>query len=106
MKTAVLLVSLALLPLATIASADSGNQPAVSAGFTVTPASPASSWDLSLRKLFSAQKPVSRATSCYDNVYEYCQTFCTELSQTNGCDFFANQECLCERSWADCPVCY
>jgi hypothetical protein len=104
MKATVLLVSLALLALASAASADAGNQPA--AGFTVTPASPATSVDLSLQKLFSARKPVNRTTSCYDNVFEYCMSSCYELSQTNGCDFFANQECLCERSWADCPVCY
>jgi hypothetical protein len=110
MKTAFLLVSLALLALASAASAaDPQPQPPVASAqeVTATPAAPtAASVDLALQKIFEPQKPARRATSCYDNVYEYCQTFCYELSQTNGCDFFANQECLCERFPADCPVCY
>jgi hypothetical protein len=111
MKAAFFLFSLVLLALASIASADPQNQPPVApvqaVTATATPAAPpASSVDLFLQKLFEPQKPVRRAATCYDNAYEYCQTFCSELSQTNGCDFFANQECLCERFPADCPVCY
>lgn len=109
MKAAFFLFSLVLLALASTASADPQTQPpaAPAQEARATPAAAtAASVDLVLQKIFEPQKPARRATSCYDNAFEYCQTFCSELSQTNGCDFFANQECLCERFPADCPVCY
>lgn len=108
MKTAFLLCALTLV-LATAAFAEPRTQPPATPA-QATAAAPtaqaASSVDLALQKIFEPQKPARRATTCYDNAFEYCQSFCSELSQTNGCDFFANQECLCERFPADCPVCY
>jgi len=107
MKAAFLLFSLILLALAYAAFAEPQSQPPANPAQAVTPEAPtAASVDLALQKIFEPEKPARRATSCYDDRYEYCQTFCWELSQTNGCDFFANQECLCERFPADCPVCY
>jgi len=107
MRAAFFLFSLVLLALASVASADPRIQPPAQEVTATAPAAPtAASVDLALQKIFEPQKPARRATSCYDDRYEYCQTFCWELSQTNGCDFFANQQCLCERFPADCPVCY
>jgi hypothetical protein len=53
-----------------------------------------------------APRPMNRTASCEEEVYEQCMIFCWELSQTNGCDFFASQTCLCWRYPVDCPVCY
>lgn len=51
-------------------------------------------------------KPAWIPASCYEEVYNYCQWACYDLSQNGGCDFFANQACLCMYYPADCPVCY
>jgi hypothetical protein len=59
-----------------------------------------------LAEIFNSKQPVVESNSCYDQVYQDCMTFCYELSQTNGCDSFATQQCLCWRYPTDCPVCY
>jgi hypothetical protein len=111
MKTALSLFVLAFLILSAVALAEPDRQaplPIVQApptAATVT-APPDHVADAALAKLFAAQKPVNRTTSCYDARYQYCLDFCYGLVMENGCDFFANQECLCERWPADCPVCY
>ena len=111
MKAAFTLFSVLLLALASVALADPVSPAPGVVAQAPTPVStptapPASTVDPSLQKLFSAQKPVNRTTTCYDRVYEDCLSFCPSLSQTNGCGFFTDQQCLCERSSADCPACY
>jgi hypothetical protein len=46
------------------------------------------------------------ASSCEEQVYQDCLTFCYGLAQEGRCDFYASQACLCMRAPADCPVCY
>jgi hypothetical protein len=107
MKAAVLLFSLILLALASVAFAEPPSQPSAAPAPTVAAEAPtAASVDLALQKIFEPEKPARRTAACYDNAYEYCQNFCWELGQTNGCDMFATQQCLCQRFPADCPVCY
>jgi hypothetical protein len=109
MKTALTLVALALLTVTVAAAAEPQRPapvPSPQKTAQVAPA-PDGSAETTLGKLFSEHKPSNRTYSCYDDRYQWCQTFCSDLSQTNGCDFFANQQCLCQRyPWADCPVCY
>ena len=112
MKTTLSLFALAFLTLSAAALAEPEKQaplPIVqglaTAAAPVTVA-PDHSADAALAKLFSTQKPKNRTTSCYETTYQYCLDFCYGLATENGCDFFANQECLCERFPADCPVCY
>ena len=109
MKTALTLVALVLLSLPAAGASTPGSAPSVQPA--PPPASPSISAldrspEAALDQLLGAHRPANRTYSCYDQVYAWCLSSCYELSQTNGCDFFANQECLCERSWADCPACY
>jgi hypothetical protein len=102
MKIAFALLASALLATTAVsASAESQPKPAVAA-----PASADRSVEAALAKLFSDHKPTPRTTSCEEVVYEWCMSYCYDLSMNFGCSFFASQECLCERAPADCPVCY
>ncbi len=112
MKTALTLFALAFLTLTAVAVAETQQQAPVSAVQAApTVAAPATTApdraaEAALAKIFSGQKPVNRSVSCYETMYQYCQDFCYGLVMENRCDFFANQECLCERFPADCPICY
>jgi hypothetical protein len=112
MKTALSLFALAFLTLSVLLLAEPERQapaPAVQASPAVkapVTAAPDRTADAALAKLVSGQKPVNRTTSCYDDRYQFCLDSCPGLVMENGCDLFANQQCLCERWPADCPVCY
>ncbi|HTQ80427.1 MAG TPA: hypothetical protein VMM92_10560 [Thermoanaerobaculia bacterium] len=104
MKTSLLLLAFALFTasVATAAPPDA-TAPSTAPAATATVDHAA---EAALAKLFSDHKPVHRTDGCFDAVYEDCLSFCSELSQNGGCTFFAEQQCLCERFPADCPVCY
>ena len=112
MKTALSLFALAFLTLSAVVLAEPDRQapvPAVQAppaAASPATAAPDHAADAALAKLFAAQKPKNRTLSCYETTYQYCLDFCYGRAMENSCDFFANQECLCERWPADCPVCY
>jgi hypothetical protein len=101
MKKRLAVFALALLLTAGLAAA---GQPGA-----LTPpsaAAPERSPENLLADIFSAPRPVNRSASCEEQVYQECLVYCWDLSQTGGCDFFANQTCLCWRGPADCPLCY
>ena len=109
MKTALSLVALAFLTLSAVALAEPERQaplPIIQAPSTPVTVAPDRTVDAALAKLFAPQKPKNRTASCYETTYQYCLDFCYGRAMENSCDFFANQECLCERFPADCPVCY
>ena len=112
MKTALTLFALVFLTLTAVAVAETPHQapvPAVQAApASAVPATaaPDRAAEAALARIFSGQRPVNRSVSCYESMVQYCQDFCYGLVMENRCDFFANQECLCERSPADCPICY
>jgi predicted DCC family thiol-disulfide oxidoreductase YuxK len=112
MKTALTLFSLAFLTLTAVVVAETQQPapvPAVEAAPTdaaLAAAAPDRAAEAALARIFSGQRPVNRSVSCYETMIQYCQDFCYGLVMENRCDFFANQECLCERSPADCPICY
>ncbi len=56
--------------------------------------------------LISALAVNVSASSCEEQVYQDCLTFCSGVAQEGRCDFYASQACLCWRAPADCPVCY
>lgn len=45
-------------------------------------------------------------TSCEEQTYADCLWACYGRAEEGSCGFYASQACLCQRSWADCPVCY
>ena len=47
-----------------------------------------------------------RLTSCEEQTYADCLWQCYGRAEEGSCSFYASQLCLCQRSWADCPVCY
>jgi hypothetical protein len=105
MKIAFALLASALLATTAVsaAGAESQSKPAVAAP---APASADRSVEAALAKLFSDHKATPRTTSCEEVVYEWCMSYCYDLSMNYGCSFYASQECLCQRASADCPACY
>jgi len=105
MKKCFALIAFALL-MPGVAATDQPTAPATPAAANLKEGAPERSPEALLADIFNAHRPVSRSSSCEEQVYQDCLTYCWELSQTNGCDFFASQTCLCWRYPVDCPVCY
>lgn len=88
-----------------LATAGQPIAPTPPAAATLQEATPERTPEALLADIF-APRPVDRSSSCEEQVYQDCLIYCWELSQTNGCSFFAAQTCLCWRYPVDCPVCY